>query len=381
MEAEPNDMADAPGSVSVPAVINGRIEKPSDADYFAIQAEEGQTLAFEVQARRLGSPLDSILTLYDAAGRELAQYDDPSPQAVPNALGTGVENDGGASVHPRDALGTHRADARLAHTFASAGRYVVKLADVTEQGGPAYAYRLRIAPAEPDFTLRVNTDAASVGRGDTALVALSALRKDGFDGPIRVEAQDLPEGFVARGTTIPAGATDAQLTISAPTGAAGGLHFPRFTGKAEIDGRTIERAGIPVETVGQAFYIKHLVPTEAFLLHVGEQSFYTLSTDVPPDKEVEIAPGSDVKIMVKASRLKDAKGPIAVEPVSLPPGITCKPAQVPPGKDEAQVTVTATPQAAADTRFYLVFTGTMNVGKDSVVRVAPAVRLKVVAAK
>ena len=66
---------------------------PGDADHFAFQAEAGQTLALEVNARRLGSPLDSILTLYNSTGRKLAEHDDPAPQAVPNALGTGVEND------------------------------------------------------------------------------------------------------------------------------------------------------------------------------------------------------------------------------------------------------------------------------------------------
>ena len=144
METEPNDAPAAAQAIAVPVVINGRIQAPGDADYFAFQAEAGQTLALEVQARRLGSPLDSVLTLFDAAGKKLAEHDDPAPQAVPNAQGTGVENDRGVKIDPRDARLIHRADARIVHKFASAGKYVVRIGDVTEQGGQEYAYRLRI---------------------------------------------------------------------------------------------------------------------------------------------------------------------------------------------------------------------------------------------
>ncbi len=376
MEEESKEAAADAQPVSVPAVINGRIEKPGDADCFALEAEAGQTLVLEVQARRLGSPLDSVLTLYDPAGEEVARYDDPAPQAVPNALGTGVENDGGASVHPREALMTHRADARIVHTLDSAGKYVVRIADVTEKGGPEYAYRLRIAPAEKDFTLRIKTDAASVGKGDHALIALDALRKDGFDGPIRVEVEGLPPGFVATPTVIPAGGTDALMTITAPDSAPAGLHRPKFVGKAEIGGKPLARNGVPVETVGQAFYIKHLVPTAEFLLHVGDKAFYTLSTDVPAGKEVELKPGATVKLNVKAERLDGAKGPISVEAVSLPEGVRTRPAQIGPGKDQVEIALTASSRLPAS-ESQLVFTGTMNVGKQPVVRVTPAIPLKI----
>ena len=53
----------------MPVTINGRVEKPGDVDYFSFKAQAGQKLVMEVFARRLESPLDSILTLYDADGR------------------------------------------------------------------------------------------------------------------------------------------------------------------------------------------------------------------------------------------------------------------------------------------------------------------------
>ena len=104
----------------------------------------------------------------------------------------------------------------------------------------------------------------------------------------------------------------------------------RFLGQAEIDGKTIEREGIPVETAGQAFYIKHLVPTQGFLLQVRPGAYYTLSSDAPQGKELELPRGGELKIVVKAARLDGATGPISLAAASPPPGIVVKPAQIAP---------------------------------------------------
>ena len=54
--------------------INGRIDHPGDRDVFLIKG--GGRLVAEIHARRLGSPLDSVLTLTDADGNEIAFNDD-----------------------------------------------------------------------------------------------------------------------------------------------------------------------------------------------------------------------------------------------------------------------------------------------------------------
>jgi hypothetical protein len=214
--------------------------------------------------------------------------------------------------------------------------------------------------------------------GDSAPVTVSLLRQDGFDGPVRVEAHDLPTGFTAAPALIAGGQTTGQLTISVPAGAAPGLYTPYFSGSAEIDGRTVRHRGIPVETVGQAFYIKHQVPTAGFLLHVSPTSHFTVSSDVPPGKELELAKGGEVKIAVRAERLEGGKGPIALSAV-VPPGIVVKPAQIGPAEGQTTLSVTATPQAAADLTHNLIVTATLRLGPQSIVRNLPAIPLRVTA--
>ncbi|MGH9431768.1 MAG: hypothetical protein ACRD3T_09515, partial [Terriglobia bacterium] len=83
-EREPNDQPAEAQPITVPAVVNGRIDKPGDSaapdqDYFRFTARRGERVSIEVAARRLGSPLDSVVEVLDAQGR-------PIPRALVRCL-------------------------------------------------------------------------------------------------------------------------------------------------------------------------------------------------------------------------------------------------------------------------------------------------------
>jgi hypothetical protein len=376
-------------------VINGRIQKAGDEDYFVFKAEAGQKLLLEVQARRLDSPLDSVLTLFDAEGRKLAENDDPpSPLAQPNPANNMPYPDLACNVDPLDALATHIADSRLVYTFAKAGDYAVRIRDVREEGGEEYAYRLKIAPARPDYVLRINTDSARLAQGDSIVLAVTVLRKNGFDGEISLAVQDLPPGLSASDAVIPARQNETQLTITAPANAAPGLCFPSVVGTATVDGQPLVRKAVPVETVVQAFYIKHWVPTKGCVLEVKEPAFFTISANIPPKQVLEVKQGGAAQVVVKAARRADGKFPVnlaAVPPsrlVPLPPGasppaegLTVTAASIPADKDEAIVTITAASKAPAGLQPAIILGGTMNTGKETITRTLPAIPVKVVAGK
>jgi hypothetical protein len=113
-EKEPNDGFRQAQPIPVPSAVDGQIERPRDVDVFRIEGRAGQRLLLEVLAARHGSALDSILTVYDAAGREIASNDDSE-----------------GSV-----------DSRLEVTLPRDGPYYVSLIDAHDQGGPAHVYRL-----------------------------------------------------------------------------------------------------------------------------------------------------------------------------------------------------------------------------------------------
>jgi hypothetical protein len=76
VEKEPNNQLKDAQKVTLPILVNGRIDKSGDWDVFSFSAHGGNQIVAEVCARRLDSPLDSVLKLTDADGKQLAFNDD-----------------------------------------------------------------------------------------------------------------------------------------------------------------------------------------------------------------------------------------------------------------------------------------------------------------
>jgi hypothetical protein len=66
-------------SVAVPGTANGRLDQPGSTDEWRFPAKKGQRLILEVNARRLGSPLDSFIEVLDGQGQ-------PVPRATLRCL-------------------------------------------------------------------------------------------------------------------------------------------------------------------------------------------------------------------------------------------------------------------------------------------------------
>jgi hypothetical protein len=75
-EKEPNNSMTQPQTVSLPLTVNGRIDHKDDIDIFRFTGKKDQKIVAEIHARRLGSPLDSMLKITRADGQVLALNDD-----------------------------------------------------------------------------------------------------------------------------------------------------------------------------------------------------------------------------------------------------------------------------------------------------------------
>jgi hypothetical protein len=278
---EANHSFDQASRIEVPVTLNGRIRQRGEAHYFRFAVKKGQRFIMEVQARRLGSPLDSIITLFNSQGGQLAEQDDTD-------MG--------------DPLLTHHADSRLDYTFPSDGDYVLRIQDAQGRGGEECAYRLHIVPPRPDFSLRTVPDNPRLGQTDSVPVTVKALRQDGFNSAIDLTVQNLPKGFVASKAVIPAGQSETRLTITAPPDAPVGLASPTIVGTATLGEQTAVRQAVGAEDIMQAFSLRHDVPTKEFLVAVIESPDFTLSTNIPPTDLREVRQESQVLVVVKASR-------------------------------------------------------------------------------
>ncbi len=176
--------------LTLPAVANGRIAQPGEADRWAFPARKGEVVELDLRAQRLGSPLDAVLSVLDDKDKLLARAE----------AGAGG-----------------KADPSLVFTAPADGTFTVLVAGrFRSAGGPEYAYRLRMArPAPADFRLRIGADALTIERGGQAKLRVLVERTGGFKEPIALSLAGLPGGVTAPAVTIAPGQPAVEVALKA----------------------------------------------------------------------------------------------------------------------------------------------------------------------
>ena len=86
-------------------------------------------------------------------------------------------------------------DSRLYFTAPTAGRYVVSISDARGMGGEKFNYELQVRTPKPDFSINVNTRKLTVSPGTGREILFDVKRREGFNGPVTIDMQNLPPGF------------------------------------------------------------------------------------------------------------------------------------------------------------------------------------------
>jgi len=278
LEKEPNNQLKDAQKVTLPIIVNGRIDKSGDWDIFSFAARAGDRIVAEVNARRLDSPLDSVLKLTDAQGQQLAFNDDHEDK------GSGLD--------------THFADSLLTANVPADGTYYLHLGDTQQKGGVEYAYRLRISPPRPDFDLRIVPSSINVAAGGTARVTVYALRKDGFSGEIALALKDAPKGYVLKGDQVPAQQDKVEVTLTVPpTPPAEPLNLI-VEGRATVGGQQIVRQAVPAEDMMQAFAYRHLVVAKDLKITVTKRGGAPASAKTLGSQPVKAPAGGAARLAV-----------------------------------------------------------------------------------
>lgn len=172
LEAEPNDAFETATAAELPLAINGRLEKPGDADYFKLSAKKGQVWEIECYARRIGSPADTVFNVYKSDKKSLVANDDARGQ-----------------------------DSYLRWQVPEDGEYYIRVSDHLGQGGPTYVYRVELTPVRPSLKIGIpridrysqTRQTVVVPRGNRYGTLILATRAD-FGGPIELLSQNLIPG-------------------------------------------------------------------------------------------------------------------------------------------------------------------------------------------
>jgi hypothetical protein len=234
-----------PFELRFPCTVNALISKPGEHDVFPLRLLAGTAVVAEIRARRLGSPLDSMLRITDADGKTVASNDDCDD--------------------PSAGLETHHADSRIAFTPPQDGIYQFHVSDTQGKGGRAHAYRLTIAPPQPGFDLRIVPSSVNGRAGSMVPLTAHVVRRDGFSGEIELRLADAPPGFELAGARIPAGTDSVRLSVKLPGEVPRSLVSLAIEGRARIGDAEVVRKAVPAEDRMQAFFYRHLVPAGELL--------------------------------------------------------------------------------------------------------------------
>lgn len=244
VEKEPNHDRATAQKVELPVIVNGRIGQPGERDVFEFSGYAGQKIVAEVNARRLGSPLDSELKLFDSSGKLITFNDDYDDGTF------------GANSHP--------ADSYLMRTLPGDGTYFVQIDDAAGNGGEEFAYRLRISEPRPDFELRLVPSSLAIRRQSTAGIDVRVIRKDGFVAPIALGLKNPLYGFSVQPATATSSQEVIRLNLKTTLDALTEPVILRIEGVAKIGDKEMAREAVPSEDRMQAFLWRHLVPARDF---------------------------------------------------------------------------------------------------------------------
>ena len=209
--SEPGKPVDLPAST----VMNARISRAGEVDRYRVAVTPGQVWAFEVEAASLGvSKLLGVLAVYDAATNKRLALTELGQEAGTNPFSfESSRND----VDPRLSVSIPK----------DVNEVVVSLEDLLGRGGAGFAYRLTVFPQPPDFNVELLTPYLNLPESGTAAIEVLVSRR-GYDGPIQLSFENLPEDFTQAGGHIPAELNPPEdrrafslgyLTITAKPGA------------------------------------------------------------------------------------------------------------------------------------------------------------------
>jgi hypothetical protein len=360
--------------------------KSEEIDYYQLPCKAGQTYSIEVIAHRIGSQLDPVVRVLNAAGKELQFCDD----------------EGGVWK-----------DARFRFTAPLAGDYTIAVHDVGYGGGNDYEYRLRVSH-DPLiwYTFPLADPIATTAAFEPIGTGVSSTPNSPANPPSLPFFPNMPQLVEAE----PNDARDKAQRLSHPVllngkiQSAGDIDYFRFAATKnqklifqsqtrslgspcdlilrvlKLDGTSLAQSDSG--SANDATVTNKFSEAGEFLLEVRELSGaaasnspyrilieefapgFTLATE---NNIVEIKPGESTKLKFTATRYEyDAPIELSLDPAIE--GITIEKNVIPEKKNEIELTLKATKELTPGFFQHVSFMGKTTNGAPVKVSTRPALR-------
>ena len=289
---------------AVPVAFNGIIEHKGDLDYYRVHLKKGQQATFRCFARSMGSPLDSVVNVYNAANNKHLQGNDD--QAGLDSVAT--------IKAPKD------------------GDYVVRVRDHRGRGGADYVYRLEVTLAKPSLSTAItrydrnrpqNRQAIALPRGNRT-AALVAVSRKGVGGDLLPMIDGLPGGVSYEGLGPEQQGNRMPVVFEAKADAAIGASMvdlqamsqPKSDIAPQILGGFNQRTPIVMANPNRTEY--YLSRLESVPVAVTEAIPFKIDVVQP---KAPLVHGGKQKLQVKLTRAEGYEGQVRLYMLYRPPGI------------------------------------------------------------
>lgn len=321
-------------TISLPSHVTGQFTEPKQKHYYRFVARKDNYYQFEVQSQRLGFAVDSVLSVFDINGKQLATGDD----------------------------GHFTKDAKLFFQAPEEGTYAVAVRDLNGRSGDRFQYQLSAEPSGPDFEIHGEYYYGMLAPGGQAIWFVKLKRLNGFDGPVEMDVEGLPKGVSFTPVTIPPGMSHCGLIFTAAQDAPINASLVRVSGRAKLPRAggqildVVRHANVTAEIRRAGASRFWRAPIKTQLLGVTKPLDLTKVTASPA--ELTLRRGSKAEITVRIERSSEYTDQVLLDMAfsffstkfgeQLPPGVTISSASDTKltGDDlEATIVLEATPTA------------------------------------
>lgn len=320
-EAEPNNSLEQPQPISLPALINGRFDQPRDADWYEFSVEENGQYAIDVYCERIAGQADPYVVFVDEKGNRFQEFDDFG--------------------HRQTAFDGHLRDPAGLVNLSAKQKYKLLVQDRYRRGGPRYQYVLSLRKPRPDFFVAAihphnpGPGSVVVRAGSANYFDLIIHQREGFKGPITVQAENLPAG-VHCAPTVVNNNSHGSLVIWADESAANFDGPIKLTAMGQRGDETLARE-VRAYTRVWSDNPASSRPTRQPFLSVRETAPFGLTFE---SDRVNIAAGQKAEAIVQLKRLwPDFTGSLTLQAFAVPNPLKLNLPQIAAGANEAKVTI------------------------------------------
>jgi len=341
---------------TIPAAVNGIIDRPGDTDAFRLSVKKGDRYRLRAFAATLGSPVDPAIRIraLDAAGKEAAIEIEADDALLTDRDIFGTSFRGGGGL--KDGL-----DPSVIWQPKADGDYLLEVRDTSGFGSPTGVYRIEIEPAFDsictllpgmgDWTESLRKVGIVVPQGNRCTINIALLQGQGntFTGEFDLVARGLPAGVRLASPRVPAGLAaltewPVQFIAEAATPPSSAVitleAVPTDPSRKVVVG---SQQNLPFinHSGGNAW---RTVRLDRFVMAVAEPAPFSIDI-VPP--QIPIVRGGELAIPVKLTRQPGFNDPVDFNCDFTSKGVNPQPeATIPSGETEAVLKLSADANAA-----------------------------------